>query len=54
MCFFEAYSFLRRFANTFLGELSAHKKAEGTGLEPATGRPAPDFESGRSPIRIPS
>ena len=29
-------------------------KAEGTGLEPATGKPAPDFESGCSPIRIPS
>ena len=28
--------------------------AEGTGLEPATGKPASDFESDSSPIRIPS
>src|SRR5690606_13481512 len=30
------------------------KKAEGMGFEPTTGFPAPDFESGRSPIRLPS
>jgi hypothetical protein len=28
--------------------------AEGRGLEPPTGFPAPDFESGRWPIRLPS
>jgi hypothetical protein len=29
-------------------------EAEGRGLEPPTGFPAPDFESGRWPIRLPS
>jgi hypothetical protein len=48
---------LRQWAQQLLdAKRSSHRttRAEGRGLEPPTGFPAPDFESGRWPIRLPS